>query len=58
MTANTIPGSPLPKFPHQNSQRSSIANTPELRDMSDAQNSTTFFIPNPLLRDVAILKGG
>jgi len=48
----------LPKFPHQNSLRSSIANTPELRDMSNVRSSTTFFIPSPLLRDVAILKGG
>jgi len=55
---NKIPGSPLPKSLHQNSQRSSIANTPELRDMSNVRSSTTFFILSPLLQDVAILKGG
>ena len=55
---NTTPESPLPKSLHQNSQRSSIANTLELRDMSDTRSSTTFFIPSLLLRDIAILKGG
>jgi len=30
MATNIIPGSPPPKFPYQNSQWSSIANTPEL----------------------------
>jgi len=55
---NTIPGSLLPKSLHQNSQQSFIANTPELRDTSNTQSSTTFFIPSLSLRDVAILKGG
>ena len=58
MAANTIPGSPLLKFLHQNSQRSSIANTPELQNMSDVQSLTTFFIPSLSLRDIAILKVG
>jgi len=58
MAVNTIPRSPPPKSLLRNSQQSSIANTLGLRDTSDAQSSTTFFIPSPLLRDVAILKGG
>ena len=58
MAANTIPGSPLLKFLHQNSQRSSIANTLELQDMSNVWSLTTFFILSPLLQDIAILKGG
>ena len=58
MATNTILGSLPPKSLHQNSQQSSIANTPELRDMSDMQNSTISFTPSPLLRDVAILKRG
>jgi len=57
MAMNTIPGSPPPKSPLRNSQWSSIANTLGLRDTSDARSSTVFFIPSPLLRDVAILKG-
>ena len=40
------------------SQRSSIANTLGLQDTSAMRNSTTFFILSPLLRDIAILKGG
>ena len=35
-----------------------IANTPGLRDTSDVRSLTAFFIPSPLLRDVAILKRG
>jgi len=58
MATNTTLGSPLLKSPHQNSQQSSIANTLGLRDTSDVQSLTTFFIPSLLLQDVAILKGG
>ena len=55
---NTIPESLPLKSLHQNSQQSSIANTLELRDTSDAQSSTTSFTPSPLLQDIAILKRG
>jgi len=53
-----ILGSPPLKSLHQNSQRSSIANTWGLRDTSNTRSLTISFIQSPLLQDIAILKGG